>query len=109
VVLQALLPETDIVLDKSAYKMKPTVLKTVSVFAYNFGPAIAHGRLKAKAPDGWQMEFPAEVDLAPGERKELTLSLRAPNAKTWTQAPIRISADFGPAGEPVVALRLAPE
>jgi len=109
VVLQALLPETDIVRDKSAYKMKPTELKTISVFAYNFGPAIAHGRLKAKAPDGWQTEFPAEVDLATGERKELTLSLRAPNAKPWTEAPIRISADFGPAGEPVAALRLTPE
>jgi uncharacterized membrane protein len=109
VVLQALLPETDIVLDKSTYKMPTTQPKTISVFAYNFGPLKAQGRLKVKAPDQWQVEFPAEATLAPGERKELTLTLRAPAAKPWTNAPIRITADFGSAGQPVVAWRLIPE
>jgi hypothetical protein len=109
VVLQALLPESDILLEKSAYKMKATEPKTISIFAYNFGSTKATGHLKAKAPDQWRAEFPTEVELAPGERKELKLKLHAPDATAWTEAPIRISGDLGAAGQPVLSFRLASE
>src|SRR5207249_2683180 len=76
IVLQALVPDSDVVVEKSAYKMKPGEPKTISVFAYNFGAEKTHGRLNVKASEHWQAEFPSELDLAPGDRKKLILTLR---------------------------------
>jgi hypothetical protein len=109
VVLQALLPETDIMLDKSAYKMKTTQPKTISLFAYNFGATKVSGRLNIEMPSRWAVNFQRDVELAPGARQELPLRLDSQRDAGWTNAAIRISGDFGPAGKPVLALKLTAE
>jgi hypothetical protein len=108
IVLQVLLPEADILLEKSAYKMNPADPKSVSIFAYNFGPAKTSCRFNVAEPDQWQAEFPEIVELMPGERRELPLKLRAPAGNPWTEAAIRINADCGPAGKAVLSVRLTP-
>jgi hypothetical protein len=109
VVLQALLPEGDTVLDKSAYKVPAGLVKTIPVFLYNFAPKKTSGRLTVSAPAQWKAAFPAAIELAPGERKELALELTCPSASAWTEAETRISADFGSEGQSVLSFRLVPE
>jgi hypothetical protein len=103
VVLQAVLPESGIALDESAYRLSAGQPNDVPIFAYNFSDKPAHGRLVAAVPDRWQAELPQEVTIAPGERKELLLRL---TGLTGSQAAkVRITGDFGPAGSAVLSLR----
>jgi hypothetical protein len=108
-VLQALLPEASIVLDRSAYKIPGGRTNAVPVFLYNFGAKKARGRLSLTVPEGWKGELPHEVEVAPGERKELTLNLACAGTNGWSQASIRITGDFGAEGRPVLAVRFVPE
>ncbi len=101
VVLQALLPEEDVVLDRSAYKLPSGKSKQVPVFLYNFSERTAKGQLTVTGPEGWRTTFPATAEIGPGQRKELTLDLTGNAA----EGEIRISGDFGVGGKPVLALR----
>jgi hypothetical protein len=60
------------------------------------------------APEGWKASCPADIDLAPGDRKEIALVLTSPAGKEFALAEIRIRGDFGAAGSAVLALRLVP-
>lgn len=104
VVLQAILPEQDTVLDKSAYKIQPGHQKTVPIFLYNFGDKIVRGRLDVTASKNWKAELPAKIELAPGDRKELALTLTSAGTESGADASVRITGDFGAAGKPVLAL-----
>jgi hypothetical protein len=108
VVLQALLPEEDVVLDKSAYKLASGQSKKVPVFLYNFGDRKTEGRLTVTGPGGWQTRIPATVEIGPGERMELTLELTCDGPSRSTEGGVRISGDFGAGGKPVLALRFVP-
>lgn len=108
-VLQALLPEEKIVLDKSAYKISGDRTTAVPVFLYNFGAKKAQGRLSVAVPEGWKGELPQEAEVGPGERKELTLNLTSPATNTWSEASIRITGDYGAEGKPVLSVRFVPE
>ena len=108
-VLQALLPEADTVVKESAYRFGAGRTKPVPVFLYNFGASKGTGRLAVTVPAGWTADLPREVEVAPGERKELTLTLTKPETKSWTEAGIRITGDFGREGKPVLAFRFVPE
>jgi hypothetical protein len=103
VVLQAVLPETSIVLAQSAYRLSAGELAHVPIFAYNFSDKPARGRLAAAVPDPWRAELPGEVEIAPGERKELTLRLTG--APSLPAGKVRITGEFGPAGSAVLSLR----
>ena len=104
IVLQAVLPPEDIALQKSAYKMPAGPTNVVSIFVYNFGTEKAHGRLSVTVPENWTKDMAQEVDIVPGERKELPVKLAT--AKDWDMAArIQIKGDFGEAGEPLLALR----
>ncbi len=107
-VLQALLPEANTVLSESAYKFGAGRTKSVPVFLYNFSASKRTGRLGVTVPAGWAADLPPEVEVSPGERKELTLMLTKPETNSWTEAGIRITGDFGRAGKPVLALRFVP-
>jgi hypothetical protein len=108
-VLQVLLPEGDTVLEKSAYKMPAGRVKAFPVFLYNFALKKTSGRLTVSAPAQWKATFPAEIELAPGERRELALELTCPSAPAWTEAETRITGDFGAEGQSVLSFRLVPE
>jgi hypothetical protein len=106
VVLQVLLPESDVVVEKSAYKMKAGETKMIPVFAYNFGTEKARGRLKTQAPAHWEAVLPEDIELAPGDRKKLILKLDGPELQGGNEARVRISGDFGEAGGTVLAFRM---
>jgi hypothetical protein len=104
IVLQAVLPPEEIALNRSAYKMPAGPTNVVPVFIYNFGTTKARGKLIVTAPDGWTKELASEVDIAPGERKEVDVKLAT--AKDWDQAArVQVKGDFGDAGTPLLALR----
>jgi hypothetical protein len=105
VVLQELLPEEDVVVDKSAYKLAGGQSKKVPVFLYNFGDRKAEGRLRVTGPEGWQTKFPATAQIGPGE---LTLELTCDTPNGSAEGGVRISGDFGAGGKPVLALRFVP-
>jgi len=103
VVLQAVLPETSVVLSESAYRLSAAQPSHIPIFAYNFSDEPARGRLAAVVPEQWRAELPQEAEIAPGERKELSLRLTgAPGARI---AKVRITGEFGTAGRTVLSLR----
>ena len=108
-VLQALLPKADIVLDKSAYRVPAAGPKNIPIFLYNFGSDKARGNLTVKAPEGWKAKLPTDVEVSPGERKELEMELESNGNKTATEADIRVMGDFARAGQPLLALRVVVE
>jgi hypothetical protein len=116
-VLQALLPEESIVLGKSAYKIPAGQAASVPIYVYNFSPKPARGRLttsvslqptEAATPEPWGAELPNDVDVAPGERKELAMRLTGLSTNGLASATIRVTGEFGRAGQPVLSFRLVP-
>jgi hypothetical protein len=117
VVLQGALPEASILLEKSAYKIPAGQTTTIPIFLYNFGGKPARGRLSTSVsfesaasptPAPWGIELPREVEVAPGERKELPLRVTCASTKGVDAAAIRITGEFGGAGKPMLSLRLVP-
>jgi hypothetical protein len=116
-VLQAVLPEASIVLEKSAYKVPAGQTTTLPIFLYNFGGKPVRGRLSASlsfksakpaVPGPWGIEFPGGTEVAPGERKELALRLTGVSTNGIENAVLRIRGEFGAAGKPVLSLNLVP-
>ena len=116
-VLQALLPAESIVLNKSAYKTPAGPTASVPIYLYNFSRRTARGKLNASmllqpaesaAPEPWGAEMPGEVEVAPGERKELALRLTGLSTNGVECATIRITGEFGSAGKPVLSFRMVP-
>jgi hypothetical protein len=109
VVLQALWPEDKLDLNLSAYRIPSGTPVRIPVFAYNFSPRQVRGKLRLAAPPGWRLDAPGPLELAPLERRELTLVAEA--AVTTAPLPDRahITGDFGRAGNPVLSLRLTHE
>ncbi len=108
VVLQALLPEA-VDFKKSAYKVPSANSLEVPVYLYNFGTARASGRLKVIAPESWRAKIANEIEIAPGERKRLALTLNNMSTNSWSDANVRITGDFGAQGRPLLSLHLVPE
>ena len=117
VVMQALLPEETIIAEKSAYKIPVGQRTKIPVFLYNFGGKPARGRLSTSMrfnsakniiPNPWGVEFPREVEIAPGERKELALCLTPSRTNGYDAATIRITGEFEGAGQPMLSLNLVP-
>jgi hypothetical protein len=107
VVMQALLPDKDIVADQSAYHLAAGREMTIPIFIYNFGAKTVRGKLLVKAPDHWAAQMAPEVQIEPGGRQELTLRLTHPEMAGITNAGIRIHGNFGyGGGKPVLAFRL---
>jgi hypothetical protein len=107
IVLQALVPVEDRSLEKSAYYLPKGQVKKFSVFAYNFGSKMAKGRLSCRAPEGWSVEISPELEIAPMERREVEMKVTSV-ADGWSEGRIRISGDFGTAGEPGLSLGFVP-
>jgi hypothetical protein len=107
VVMQALLPDKDIVANQSAYKLAEGREMTVPIFLYNFGEKTVRGRLMVKTPASWGAQMASEVKIEPGERKALTLRLTHPEMSGMTHAGICITGHFeNGGGRPVLAFRL---
>jgi hypothetical protein len=55
------------------------------------------------------VDLPRHIELAPDERKQLTLTLDCRGGLTTPADTVRLSGNFGAAGEAILALRLSPE
>jgi hypothetical protein len=65
--------------------------------------------LTISGPQTMKLTPPEIVDLAAGERKELTLTMDCGGAGTGTGQTIAIHGDFAPAGTSVLSFRVQPE
>lgn len=104
-VLQALVPDADVVVDKSAYKLAAGETKTIPVYLYNFGTKNLRGKLAVEAPKDWTVTFPQKAEISPGERRELPLTLARSKDEKTTEAGVRITGSFGSGEKPVLAMR----
>ncbi len=109
VVLQAVWQRDRVVLDKSAYRVAASQDTAVSLFAYNFSDAPVTGKLSVTAPIGWNVEVSDRVELAAGQRKLVPMTIHRPVANGKAPERIRISGEFGPAGEAVLSMRVLVE
>jgi hypothetical protein len=107
-VLQAVVPVEDASMKASAYFLSKGKLQKVPIFIYNFGSKMAKGKLSWTALEGWTIEMPPEVEIAPMERKELQMIITNP-ATDWTEGRIRLIGHFGNAGEPLLSLGFIPK
>ncbi len=108
IVLQVLVPQEKTSLSLSACQVSSEKPDALRVFAYNFGDRKFTGRFSVNAPVGWTVQFPSRVELAPGERKELPLTVDSHSGSTALVETIRIQGNFGDAGKPVLSVRVTP-
>ena len=105
IVIQALFPQKDIVLNDSAYKMPEGKSLTVPLYVYNFGAKTVHGKLQATIPQSWSAELPREIIVQPGGREELSLRLTHPDSSAISNAVVQVTGHFG-GSRPVVSFHL---
>jgi hypothetical protein len=108
IVLQVLAPQEKTALSLSACRISSEKPEALRVFAYNFGDRKYSGRFAITAPAGWTVQFPSQIELAPGERKELSLTVDSHSGSTAPVESIRIQGEFGDAGQPVLSVRVTP-
>ncbi len=104
VVLQAVLPESCVLLEKSAYKIIGPNL-TIPLYAYNFGSKKLRGVLDCAASVGWSVDCDREIELSPGDRKPITVTVTRANPQS-EEGIIRFAGDFFRAGRAVLSLRV---
>jgi hypothetical protein len=105
VVLQALWPEKQLDLNRSAYRVAVEQPQAIPVFVYNFGQKPVSGSLRVEHASGVEIKFASEVEVAPGGRIELPLVLKMPGQISETASTIRIVGEFGAAGTAILSLR----
>ena len=109
VVLQAVWPRERTDLKASACRVSREKPETIPVFAYNFSDKPVEGELAAAGSKDVQVKFSGKVSIAPGDRKPLDLVVDARGLAAGQVETVRITGDFGPAGKPVLSLRLMAE
>ncbi len=107
-VLQALLPQSRVVLEESAYRVAQGKFDRIPIYVYNFGAEKVEGRLTLKGPKDWRPSLPESVSVAPGERIGLELTMDVPASAAGVQT-IAVEGDFGPAGNAVLSMRFLPK
>jgi hypothetical protein len=108
IVLQVLAPQETISPSLSACRISSEKPDSLRIFAYNFGDHKSAGRFSVTAPAGWAIQFPSRIELAPGERRELPLTVDSHSGSTAPVETIRIQGEFGDAGQPVLSVRVTP-
>jgi hypothetical protein len=106
VVLQLQMPAAATNLEKQAHVVPAGTPTDLALFAYNFSDAKVSGTISVKTPANWEIT-PASwaVVLDPMEQKALParIVVSATGAADW----VTLKGDFGPAGQSVLAFRLA--
>lgn len=109
IVIQAVWPKERVDLKASACRVSREKPETIPVFAYNFSDKPVEGELAAAGAKDMQVKFGGKVSIAPGDRKPLDLVVDARGLTAGQVETVRITGDFGPAGKPVLSLRLMAE
>lgn len=106
IVFQVLTTEGKTSLPLSSVQISIDKPETLNVFAYNFGKRTFKGHLTTTAPQNWSVKFPEELEIAPGERKELALTIDCHSGSSSPVETIQIQGDFP--GHPVLSIRVSP-
>lgn len=112
IVLQAVLPRERARLPDQAYEIPATEPSQIPVNVYNFGDTTAYGRLHIEDPSpAVQASVQgADLELPPNDRQEILLRI-VPDASAAgalaAGVAVTLRGEFGAAGRPVLALRLA--
>ena len=69
-----------------------------------FGRNPVIGKLRVLSPSGWQVTLPADLEIAPGDRKELALTIQGGDRRGLSI--LRVQGDFGKEGEAALSARL---
>ena len=109
IILQSIWPKDRVSLARSAYRISSKEPQRLPVFLYNFSDAEASGKLGVTGPKPWKLSIPPKVSIKPGDRIELALEVDCAGYAPATTETVTIRGDFGPAGRPVLSLRLQPE
>jgi len=105
IVLQAVMPGSSLDLEKSAYNISGDRATTIPVFAYNFDDRKFRGSLEAAVSAGWTASCPPEVEILPGERRLLEVTLTRSGSAVVDSTKLRLTGDFGRGGRPVLSLQ----
>ncbi len=109
VVLQAVWPQAQTVLKRSAYRIASDKASTIPVWAYNFSGEAVRGTLQTTAPTDWKVTSPSALTIQPMGRERIDLTVTAPADTRQPIETVRLAGAFGGAGEAVLSLRLMPE
>ncbi len=104
-VLQAVHPRARTVLDQSAYRIAAGRPEQVPLFAYNFSTNRLVGTLRALAPTGWRVECQSDIEIEPGGRLPIALTVTG----TRGMGTVRLTGEFGGERKAVLSLRFLPE
>jgi len=105
VVLQARWAQGKVDLKNSAYKIPTNAVSSIPISVYNFSDKTVKGKFSVHAPEGWTAVLPADIQVAPMEKKDIVLNLRPAFSKTDEIGVIKIEGEFGNAGRPVLSFR----
>ncbi len=106
IVFQVVFPRSRSVEKKSAFSINSAKPEAISVFAYNFGDKPARGKLSIEAPSDWKLDAPKEIELTPGDRRAIPLTVTTSGSDLQQ---IKLTGDFGNDGRAVVSFRLIPQ
>jgi hypothetical protein len=109
VVLQLVRPQEQTAWRQSAYRVAGDAESRLTLYAYNFGPAPAEGRLSVSVPEGWRAGLAGELAVSPGDRIPLELSVRPVEAPAPGPLTFGVSGDFGTAGRCLLSFRVVAE
>ena len=111
VVLQLSLPQQSTRLGNQTHEIVPGVRSELPLSVYNFSPRKISGRLQIEeSPSAWRMQTSTEpVQIEPMGRVNVAASVTIPSTgrELLSGAWIQVRGDFGDAGQPVLAFRLA--
>lgn len=106
VVAQAVWPKDKLSLGWSAYRISSKAAESIPICLYNFSKQAARGALRVSAPSGWNVTFPPSIELQPQERKECALLVDTRGNASRLVETVRVSGQFGAAGDCALSLRL---
>lgn len=111
VVLQLSLPAGNSRLDIQSHQIEPAVESELPLDVYNFGPKRVSGKLTVEeAPSNWHLRIaadPLQIDPMGRQRVRATVTMPATGRDLLPGTWIKLRGDFGDAGRPVLAFRLA--
>jgi hypothetical protein len=93
---------------KSQYQIGSDGPEHMPISIYNFSETEVKGRLTVTGPKEWNLGIQQDVPVKPMERLSLALSYNVSKSRLRTRQVVKIEGDFGPAGRPLLSIRLQP-
>lgn len=108
IVLQLAWAKERVVLGLSAWQVSSEKTDSLPVVVYNFSDHKISGTLTVAHPAAWKVQLPGQIEIQPGERKELSMDIDSHAGASALVEMVKITGHFGDAGEPVLSVRVTP-